>query len=88
MLEFQGTVKSSGEEVVMKLEDPNNQHKVCFLPQEVQVYEDLQKSEVRSFLSSKFDHCKFIFLQEHQTFWRKVSQTFTIMVFIKEKGHW
>lgn len=46
-LTFQGTLQSTGEKVAMKLEDPVS--KICYLPHERRVYEDLQKSKTRSF---------------------------------------
>lgn len=44
----------------MKLEDPKS--KTCFLPNEILVYEDLQKSETRYFISSTFDYFKLFFV--------------------------
>lgn len=66
----------------MKLEHPNA--KECYLPLEVQVYEDLQKSE-RSFFFIHIAFFQTYFFQEPKTCWTKVLQTFMTMVYIKEK---
>lgn len=88
---FSATFISTEEKVGVKLEDPNN--KVCFSPQEVQVYEDLQKSK---YISSYFFLYFFIHIrsiktyfssQEHQTFWTRGLQTLLVMDIIMAKGH-
>lgn len=87
LLTFQGTLKSNGEKVGMKLEDPKETE--CYLPLEVQVYEDLEKSKVRYLIRPHSIIQNSFLLQKHRwgTFWKKVLQTFTVMACLRRKEY-